>query len=100
MARLRVPVTPHDHVRGPDDAAVTLIEYGDYECEHCVAAYDIVNAVQEHFGNDLRFVFRHFPLTEVHPHAEAAASIPICLASAMALSLSLAASAALPCNSR
>ena len=73
MARLRVPVTPHDHVRGPDDAAVTLVEYGDYECEHCVTAYAIVNAVQEHFGKDLQFVFRHFPLTEVHPQAEAAA---------------------------
>jgi protein-disulfide isomerase len=73
MARLRVPVTPHDHVRGPDDAAVTLFGYGDYECEHCVTAYAIVNAVQEHFGKDLRFVFRHFPLTEVHPQAEAAA---------------------------
>ena len=73
MARLRVPVTPHDHVRGPDDAAVTLVEYGDYECEHCVAAYAIASAVQEHFGKDLRFVFRHFPLSEVHPRAEAAA---------------------------
>jgi protein-disulfide isomerase len=52
---------------------VTLVEYGDYECEHCLAAYAIANAVQEHFGKDLQFVFRHFPLAEVHPHAEAAA---------------------------
>jgi protein-disulfide isomerase len=50
-----------------------MVEYGDYECPGCGAAYPIVNAVLEHFGPKLRFVFRHFPLTQVHPNAEAAA---------------------------
>jgi protein-disulfide isomerase len=73
MARLKVPVTQHDHIRGPADAAVTLVEYGDYECPHCGTANEIVNAVRKHFARELRFVFRHFPLNEVHPNAEAAA---------------------------
>jgi protein-disulfide isomerase len=73
MAKLKVPVTQHDHIRGPADAAVTLIEYGDYECDTCAAVYAIVNAVQERFANELSFVFRHFPLKGVHPNAEAAA---------------------------
>jgi protein-disulfide isomerase len=73
MSTLRAPVTPHDHIRGPANAPVTLVEYGDYECPHCGAAHPIVNLVQEHFGSRLRFVFRHFPLTQVHPNAEGAA---------------------------
>jgi protein-disulfide isomerase len=73
MARLKLPVTPHDHIRGPADAAVTLLEYGDYECPHCGAANEVVNAVLKHFARELRFVFRHFPLKEVHPNAQAAA---------------------------
>ncbi len=50
-----------------------MVEYGDYECPHCGHAYPIVQQVQKHFGAKLRFVFRNFPLTELHPHAEAAA---------------------------
>lgn len=73
MGTLRVPVTPRDHVRGSDNAQVTLIEYGDYECPACGAAYPVVNLVLRHFGPRLRFVFRHFPLTQVHPYAEPAA---------------------------
>jgi protein-disulfide isomerase len=73
MAKLRVPVGPGDHVQGPADAPVTLVEYGDYECPHCGRAYPIVKALQKEFGNRLRFVFRNFPLRELHPHAEAAA---------------------------
>lgn len=73
MGTLRVPVTPRDHIKGPDNAQVTLVEYGDYECPACGAAYPIVNLVLEHFGPRLRFVFRHFPLTQVHPYAETAA---------------------------
>jgi len=52
---------------------VTLVEYGDYQCEHCGAAYPVIKAVQEAMGEDLRFVFRNFPLTEAHPDAELAA---------------------------
>lgn len=73
MATLKVPVTANDHAEGPDNAAVTLVEYGDYECPHCGRAYPIVKQVQKHFGKQLRFVFRNFPLTEMHPNAEGAA---------------------------
>ncbi|HEX3430417.1 MAG TPA: thioredoxin domain-containing protein [Rhizomicrobium sp.] len=73
MGTLKVPVTQHDHIKGPADAPVTLVEYGDYECPGCGAAYPIVNLVVEHFGRRLRFVFRNFPLTQVHPNAEPAA---------------------------
>jgi protein-disulfide isomerase len=54
-------------------AAITLVEYGDYQCPHCGMAHHIVNQVQAHFRDSLRFVFRHFPLTEVHPLAGIAA---------------------------
>jgi protein-disulfide isomerase len=73
MGTLKIPVTQRDHIRGPADAPITLVEYGDYECPHCWLAHPIVNAVQEHFGRRLRFVFRHFPLNQIHPNAEAAA---------------------------
>ena len=73
MATLKTPVTPEDHVQGPENAAATLVEYGDYECPHCGSAYSIVKRVQKHFGKGLRFVFRNFPLSEIHPHAESAA---------------------------
>jgi protein-disulfide isomerase len=73
MTTLKVPITPADHFQGPESAEVTLVEYGDYECPHCGHAYPIVKRVQKHFGKRLRFVFRNFPLGEMHPHAEAAA---------------------------
>jgi protein-disulfide isomerase len=74
MAKLKVPVGPADHVAGGDEhAPVTLVEYGDYECPHCGHAHPIVQRVRKHFGNQLRFVFRNFPLTQIHPNAEMAA---------------------------
>ena len=73
MAILKVPVDQNDHIRGPAHAPITLVEYGDYECPHCAAAHPIVDQVQLSFGGRMRFVFRHFPLTEIHPHAEIAA---------------------------
>ena len=72
-SRLTPPVSSHDHRAGPDDAAVTLVEYGDYECPYCGMAYPIVKAVQRELGAPLRFVFRNFPLAETHPHARHAA---------------------------
>jgi protein-disulfide isomerase len=66
-------VSSRDHVQGPADAPVTLVEYGDYECPHCGRAYPIVKAVERRLGPRLRFVFRNFPLTTSHPHAEHAA---------------------------
>jgi protein-disulfide isomerase len=73
MATLKVLVTAEDHAQGPENAEVTMVEYGDYECPHCGRAYPIVKQVQKHFGKRLRLVFRNFPLSEMHPHAEAAA---------------------------
>jgi protein-disulfide isomerase len=72
-AELIQTVTARDHVEGPDDAAVTLVEYGDFECPYCGRAYPIVKQIQEQLGSRLRFVFRYFPLTESHPHAQHAA---------------------------
>ena len=62
-----------DHIRGGADASVTLIEYGDYECPFCGQAEDVVRELLRSFGDDLRYVWRHLPLTDVHPHAETAA---------------------------
>jgi protein-disulfide isomerase len=62
-----------DHIQGPADAPVTLLEYGDYECPYCGAAYPIIHEVQARMGEQLRFVFRNFPITTAHPHAEQAA---------------------------
>ena len=73
MAKLRTAVTPEDHIQGPEDAEVILVEYGDFECPHCGRAYSIIKRIQKHFGQRLGFVFRHFPLSEMHPHAESAA---------------------------
>src|SRR5471030_2836502 len=73
--RLVLPVGPRDHGEGPTNAPVTLVEYGDYECPHCARAYPIVKAVQKRLGRRLRFVFRNFPLKEMHPHAEHAAEV-------------------------
>ena len=73
VARLTLPVGERDHVQGPADAPVTLVEYGDFECPHCGRAHPIVKQVQKRLGKSLRFVFRNFPLREAHPHAQHAA---------------------------
>jgi len=75
MSELRVPVTDRDHSLGPQDAPVTLVEYGDFQCPYCGAAYPVVKQVLEQFEGDVRFVFRNFPLTEVHPEALDAAQV-------------------------
>jgi protein-disulfide isomerase len=72
--RLTVPVGPDDHVRGaPESARLTLVEYGDYECPYCGAAYPIVKEIESVLGDELRSVFRNFPLGDMHPHAPQAA---------------------------
>ena len=73
QGRLSVPVSDSDHIAGPSDAPVTLVEYGDFECPYCGQAYPIVKQVQDQMGDRLRFVFRNFPLGQIHPHAERAA---------------------------
>src|SRR3989449_7357431 len=66
---LVVPVSERDHSQGPATAAVTLVQYGDYECPYTRQSTTIVRAIQQQLGDTLRFVFRNFPLTEIHPHA-------------------------------
>ena len=74
---MSTPLTPavsgQDHTQGPDQAPLTLVEYGDYECGYCGEAYPLVKAAQRALGAQLRFVFRNFPLADAHPHAQAAA---------------------------
>jgi diadenylate cyclase len=67
------PVGARDHARGPKDAPVTLVQYGDYECPYCGEAYPVLKELQERVGEQVRFVFRHFPLDSVHPRARRAA---------------------------
>ena len=71
---LAMPVDDdRDRIQGPADAPITLVEYGDYECPYCGAAYPIVKRIRRQMADQLRFVFRNFPITTSHPHAEAAA---------------------------
>jgi protein-disulfide isomerase len=73
-AALTTPVNEdRDHMQGPADAPVTLVEYGDYQCPYCGAAHPIVKEVQARMGDRLRFVFRNFPISTSHPRAEQAA---------------------------
>ena len=76
---LKPAVGESDHVAGPADAPITLVEYGDFQCPHCARAHPRVTALQQRFGDRLRFVFRNFPLAEMHPEAfhaaEAAESV-------------------------
>jgi protein-disulfide isomerase len=73
MSKLSLPVSDKDHRQGDPDAPCTFVEYGDYQCPSCGHAYPIVKRVQKHFGKRLLFVFRNFPLSEMHPYAEPAA---------------------------
>lgn len=72
-AKLQPPVGERDHIAGSPTARVTLVEYGDFECPFCGAAHPVVRQIQRAMGDRLRFVFRHFPLSTVHPHAALAA---------------------------
>jgi formate-nitrite transporter family protein len=71
--KLKNLVTERDHISGSADAPVTLLEYGNFECVHCGRAYPIIKEVQKRLGNNLRFVFRHFPTVRTHPHSVRAA---------------------------
>jgi protein-disulfide isomerase len=73
LPRLHVPVGEPDHVRGPATSPVTLVEYGDYQCPFCGRAHPVVRALIAQLGNRMRFCFRHFPLTTIHPLAQQAA---------------------------
>src|SRR6266403_875981 len=71
--RLTLPVGKRDHVQGREDAPLVLLEYGDYQCPYCGAAYPIVKKLQKALGKKLCFIFRNFPLTQAHPYALIAA---------------------------
>jgi protein-disulfide isomerase len=73
MSKLSIAVNEDDHIQGNPTAECSLVEYGDYECPYCGAAYPIVKRLQKHFGKRLSFVFRNFPLAMSHPWAESAA---------------------------
>ena len=71
IVKLSLPVSAkRDHIQGKSNAPVTLVEYGDYECPYCGQAYLIVKKIQQQLKDQLRVVFRNFPLTQVHPHAQ------------------------------
>jgi protein-disulfide isomerase len=83
MTRMRATdltddVVPTDHTRGPEHAPVTIVEYGDFECPNCKQAKPAVEIVLNRYPEQVRFVYRHFPLTDVHPHALAAAEVAEC----------------------
>jgi protein-disulfide isomerase len=75
MSKLNPPVGAEDHSQGAADASVTLVEYGDYQCPYCGEAYPIIKRIQKKMGSGFRFVFRNFPLAEMHPFAMGAAEI-------------------------
>jgi protein-disulfide isomerase len=71
--RLAIPVRARDHILGSTTAPVKFVEYGDYQCPHCGAAHPLVKTLQQRLANVMGFIFRHFPLNTVHPHAQQAA---------------------------
>jgi protein-disulfide isomerase len=73
MSRLAEPIGPEDHTLGRPGAPAQLVEYGDYECPFCARAHHVVTVVLRTVGNDVRYAFRQFPLTQIHPHALLAA---------------------------
>jgi len=66
---LKVPPSPEDHSLGPADAPIQLVEYGDYQCVHCIAMHKVVKEVLAHYAGRIRFIWRHFPLSKMHPMA-------------------------------
>jgi protein-disulfide isomerase len=72
IVRLSRPVNDQDHVLGPQSAPVTLVEYGDYECPYCRQLHPIIHEIMER-AEGLRFIYRHFPISKLHPHAARAA---------------------------
>jgi protein-disulfide isomerase len=73
LSRLLLPIQPWDHVRGPEDAPFTLVEYGDYECPACGKLYVLLRDLQAGLASKLRVVYRHYPYSGIHKHAQKAA---------------------------
>ncbi|MBV9154863.1 MAG: thioredoxin domain-containing protein [Acidobacteriaceae bacterium] len=72
-SKLLLPIQPDDHVQGAPDAQYTLVEYGDYECPDCGRLFETIQVLRARIGDRLRLVFRHYPLSGIHPHAQQAA---------------------------
>jgi protein-disulfide isomerase len=72
-SQLLLPIQPDDHVQGPSDAKYTLVEYGDYECPSCGRLFIGIRDLRAQLGDELRLVFRHYPRSGIHPHAQQAA---------------------------
>ena len=77
VPRLLLPVSARDHVQGPVDAPLTLVEYGDYECPYCRLVYADIRQLQDALGDSLRYVYRHLPIADAHPHASTPAQMPV-----------------------
>jgi protein-disulfide isomerase len=73
FSKLLLPIQPDDHIQGTPDARYTLVEYGDYECPGCERLFETIQALRRELGDELRLVFRHYPLSGIHPHAQQAA---------------------------
>jgi protein-disulfide isomerase len=73
MKQLTPAINSNDHISGNSRTPLELVEYGDYECPYCGRAYPIVKDIQQRLGSDIKFVFRNFPLSKIHPHAFSAA---------------------------
>jgi protein-disulfide isomerase len=73
VTALAIPVGEHDHALGPDSAAVTLVEFGDFQCPYCADAHPMLKRIAAAMGANLRFVFRHMVMMEIHPFAQFAA---------------------------
>ncbi len=73
VSGLSLPIGARDHFRGSSQPAVSLLEYGDYQCSYCRMAYPIVEEIQKRFSQQLQFIFRHFPIKQIHPFAQGAA---------------------------
>lgn len=73
------PVTDDDYVRGPANARVTIVEYSDFDCPFCNQFHETMNQVMAEYPNDVRWVYRHYPLTQLHPNAENVARISECI---------------------
>jgi protein-disulfide isomerase len=71
--RLSAPVSGRDHILGPETALATLLEYGDYECPFCGEAHQVLKQLLRMVGDEVQYAFRHFPLTQIHPHSQQAA---------------------------
>jgi protein-disulfide isomerase len=73
MTQLIPAVSSNDHILGNPGARIELVEYGDYECPYCGRAYPIIKGIQRNLGNEMKFIFRNFPLSMIHPYAFSAA---------------------------